>query len=52
MGTDTVDGQDRWAVASFDSASTNDPNMSNKSAFAALAAFLPASSRANGPTPW
>lgn len=48
MGTDTVAGQDRWAVASFDSASTNDP-MSNKPAFAALPAIVPVSSRA--PTP-
>jgi hypothetical protein len=46
---DTVAGQDRRAVASCGSVSTNDPSMPNKSALAALPAFASVASRA--PTP-
>lgn len=46
MGTDAIAGQDRRAVASCGSASTNDPSMPNKSALATLPAFSSVCSRA------
>ncbi len=49
MAADTIAGQDRRAVASYGSASTNDPSMTNKSALATIPLFASVTSRAPSP---